>query len=311
MARDKSDELRLAARDGRDARGTRVTFAQAFEQHFRQREQGLKNAKHIWQWRNGMENHAFPIIGTRSVAEITHDEIIAILRPIWREKPETARRQLQRMSTIFEIVISRGLRRDPNPCKGVADDLGQQGDRVAHHPALPYAEVPAFIRGLRTCNSNQMTKLAFEWLILTATRSGETRLADWAEIDEPRKIWVIPAERTKTKVQHEVPLSDRCLEILRSLPKTGLLFPARGGRPMSDMIFALVLKSMGLRGRASAHGFRSSFRDWATEVDKCREVVAEAALAHAVKDRAEAAYRRATYLDDRVGLMQRWANHCG
>jgi hypothetical protein len=147
-ARDRSYELRRAAREGMDVTRASVTFAQAFEQHFAQRQQGLKNAKHIWQWRAGIETHAFPTIGSRPIAEIAHDEIVAILRPIWRETPETAKRLLQRMSIVFEIAISRGLRATANPCKGVAEDLGKQGARVG--PRIPgHSGIHPTAQGLR------------------------------------------------------------------------------------------------------------------------------------------------------------------
>jgi integrase len=157
-----------------------------------------------------------------------------------------------------------------------------------------------------------VTKLAFEWLILTATRSGETRGAAWTEIDETKKLWTIPKQRMKAGVEHIVPLPNRCLEIAKQAkalnPHSELLFPGdRTRNALSDMTFTKLLRDMGLADRATAHGFRSSFRDWATEHDKVREVVAEAALAHGVRDKAEAAYRRSTYLNERRGLMANWA----
>jgi integrase len=310
MARDKAVDYRRGAREGKDvARTSRSpTFEQAFEQHFAQRKEGLRNAKHIWQWRSTIETHAFPRIGRRPVREITHDEIVAILRPIWIETPVTAQRLLQRMSIIFDIAVSRGLREKANPCKGVADDLGKQGARVEHHPALPWQEVPGFIQALRTCDANQITKLAFEFLILTATRNGEVRFATRTEIDAG--LWTIPASRMKAGVEHVVPLSQRCREIDRSTAGDGLIFPGRGGMTISEMTFINVLRRMGFGERATVHGFRTSFRTWATETNQCREVVAEAALAHAIKDKTVAAYLRTTYLEERIGLMQRWADFC-
>jgi integrase len=186
---------------------------------------------------------------------------------------------------------------------------------VRHRKALPYAEVPGFIQALRACGSDAITKLAFEFLILTATRGNETREAPWVEIHADR--WVIPKERMKGKAQHVVPLPSRCLGILEEVRGlqgchgvTGLIFPSQGGKPLSDMTFIKVLRSMGLGGRATAHGFRSSFSTWCAETHQCREVVAEAALAHTIKDKTEAAYRRTSFLEERVGLMERWCSFC-
>src|SRR5262249_43413906 len=160
-----------------------------------------------------------------------------------------------------------------------------------------------------------MSRLAFEWLVLTAARSGEVRGAMKCEINEEKALWVIPRERMKSRQEHVVPLAPRCLEIVRQAqefnPQNELLFPShRSGEPLSVMRFTSILRTLALANRATAHGFRSSFRDWATEVDKCREVVAEAALAHAVRGKVEAAYRRTKYLEERVGLMERWAAYC-
>jgi integrase len=311
MARGKAIDARRGAMEGKDVHQRTQTFAQAFEQHFAQRKEGLTNAEHIRQWRTSIEGHALPRIGPRPVADITHDEIISVVRPIWRKTPESARRLLQRMTTIFDITISRGFREKANPCTGVAEDLGRQGDRVAHHPALPYQEVPGFLKQLRASTT---TKAAFEWLILTATRSGEARNAIWDEIKGD--LWVIPGARMKAGIDHIVPLSSRCLEILREMralyPSSPFLFPGvKRGAALSEMTFRHVLLRMRLAKRATAHGFRTSFRTWATETNACREVVAEAALAHGVKDKVEAAYRRTSYLEERVALMQAWAAYCG
>jgi integrase len=312
VARRRSKEAQLAAWEGRDilSETAGATFAEVFEEHFAKRKKGLKNGKHIWQWEAGMKTHAYPVIGKRPIAQVTHDEIVTILRPIWLKTPVMARRLLQRMRIILDIAISRGIREKANPCIGVVDDLPKQNARVRHQPAMPYAQVPDFIRRLRASSATDVTKLAFEWQLLTATRPGETRLASWAEIDAEAREWLIPAERMKAKVEHIVPLSPRCVEILAELRPGGLLFPGKSGEPLSNMAFMQVLRRMGLDDRASAHGFRSSFRDWATEVAKVREVVAEAALAHTVPNKTEAAYRRATYFNERINLMAEWSSYC-
>jgi integrase len=311
-ARDKAFEIRRAAREGRDSRASQVTFAQVFEQHFAQRQQGLKNPKHIWQWEQGMRVHAFPLIGNKPIAEVAHDDIVDILRPIWRKTPETARRLLQRMRVIFDIAISRGIREKANPCMGVAQDLGKQGDQVEHFRALPWVEMPAFMKLLRSCSAMPITKLAIEFLILTASRSYPVMHARPQEIDWDKRVWQVPGPHMKGEKPFEIPLADRAIEILRSpgVGTRGLLFPSRTGKPLSNMAFTEVLRRMGLGDKVTAHGFRTSFRTWAAETNQCRGEVAEAALAHAIKDKVEAAYRRTTYLHERFPLMQRWADFC-
>jgi integrase len=318
--------MRRAAKMGRDPAADRqvqvarkVTFRHAFESFFQTKCKGLSNAKHLAQWPSTMEAYVFPVIGNRPVSEIRSGEILAVLEPIWHSKPETAKRVLQRIRAVFDAAILRNWRERASPCIGVAQGLGGTGHRVVrHHAALPYDEVPRFMKTLRVSYAQVETKLAFEWLILTATRSGETRNAVWSEIDVSRRLWVIPRRRMKgsgsKRRDHHIPLSNRCLQILAEArahnPSSDLLFPsARTGKPLSDMTFTKLLRDLGYTGEATAHGFRSSFRDWATEVAKVREVVAEAALAHSVRDKTEAAYRRATYLEERRSLMDQWARY--
>jgi integrase len=261
-----------------------------------------------------METYVFPKIGGRPVGDVTHADVLELLKPIWYAKPETAKRVLQRIEAVFKSAILRGQREKASPCIGVAQELGTRHRKVEHHRALPYADVPGFIKQLRRSSVTPATALAFEWLILTATRSSEARGAAWTEIDESNGVWVIPPTRMKAGEEHTVPLSARCLEIAREArvlaPNSALLFPGRTSKALSDMTMTKVLRDLGLADRATVHGFRSSFRDWATEVDKCREVVAEAALAHVVRDKTEGAYRRASYLAERRELMERWTTHC-
>jgi integrase len=325
-ARAKASEMRRAAKSGRDPLAERhartvhaMTFRQAFDSFFMLKSRSLSNAKHLAQWRTTMEVYVFPQIGNRPVGEIASGEILALLDPIWYAKPETARRVLQRMRAVFDAAILRNWRERASPCIGVVQALGGTGHRaVQHHRALPYRDVPAFVKMLRACKARPETRLAFEWLILTATRSGETRCAAWSEIDEQRALWIIPRQRMKgsgaNRRDHQVPLPARCKDILaeaRALNHDRRLVFASSltGKSLSDMTFTKLLRDTGFASKATAHGFRSSFRDWATEVDKVREVVAEAALAHSVKDKTEAAYRRATYLQERCALMERWAGY--
>ena len=312
-ARDQGLDLRRMARNGQGlALPKVVTFKQAFEAHFEVRRQSL-TPKHVKQWLTSMERHAFPLLGGRPVAGIMHSDVLAVLQPIWITKAETARRVLQRMNSVFESAILRGWRKEASPCLGISQELGSRRPDVEHYRALPYREMPSFIRSLRACQSEPMTKLAFEFLVLTATRSGETRGARWEEISESGDLWTIPGPRMKLRKEHTVPLSARCGVILREARVLGaaseLIFPSsRTAKAFSEMTFVELLRQNGWADRALPHGFRSSFRDWCSESGE-REVVAEAALAHAVRG-VEGAYRRTVFIEERRGLMQRWAEHC-
>jgi integrase len=315
-------EMREAARRGHDPRleqrrraAGAVTYRQAFDSYFQLKRQSLGNAKHLAQWQSTMDAYVFPKIGDRPVGEVTSGEVLAVLEPIWHAKPETAKRVLQRMRAVFDAAILRNWRERASPCVGVAQALGGTGHRkVRHHRAMPYGRVPAFLAMLQGGRSNAVSKLAMEWMVLTATRSGETRYASWSEIDLRRNVWSIPPDRMKSGKMHVIPLPPRCLEILAAARQfrsaSDVIFAnPRTHKALSDMVFTKILRDLHLDNVATAHGFRSSFRDWATEVDKVREVVAEAALAHSIRDRTEAAYRRTNYLDERHGLMERWAQY--
>jgi integrase len=323
-ARAMAAELRRAAREGRDPVAERrarpakgVTFRGAFEAYFVVKRRTLGNAKHLRQWESTMETYVYPKIGERLVAEIRSGEIIEILEPIWHEITETAHRVLQRITVVFDFAIARNWREAASPCVGVAQVLGGTRNRaVRHHPALPYDDVAAFLRTWRAGEAHTETKLCLEFQILTAARPGMATGATWSEIDASRAQWTIPGGRMKgTRRERRdfcVPLSRRCLEILeeaRALKRSGdLIFPnPRTGKMFSDSALSSAVRDLGYAGRATPHGFRSSFRDWATERNMAREVVAEAALAHSVRNRTEAAYRRAQYIEERRVLMERWA----
>jgi len=314
-AREAAAELRKAAREGRNIIAERrarkqgaTTFRQAFDAFFELKKPTLANEKHAAQWKSTVAAHVFPVIGNRPVADITADEIIQVLKPIWHRVPETAKRVLQRIEAVFKSAILRGTRERASPCIGIAQELGVRHRQVEHHRAMPYDDLPAFVARLREKMSP--SRLALEFLVLTAARSGEVRHATWSEI--VHREWVVPATRMKARRQHVVPLCDCALALLQDArrlhPTSELIFPgAREGAALSDMTLTKVLRDMGLAGSTTVHGFRSAFRDWATEVAKAREVVAEAALAHTVRDKTEAAYRRATYLEERRELMENWA----
>ena len=236
---------------------------------------------------------------------------MAVLMPIWNEKPETARRVRQRISTVMKWAVAQGYRAD-NPA---GDAIGaalprHNGKSKHHHRALPHGEVAAAIETVRSSGAGIAVKLAFELLILTAARSGEVRLATWEEIDKDSRTWTVPATRMKAGLEHRVPLSGRTLAILdeaRAIDDgSGLIFPGmRVGKPLSDMTLSKLMRDLGLDG--VPHGFRSSFRDWAAECTNAPPAVMEAALAHTVRNKVEAAYNRTDLFERRRTLMDQWA----
>ena len=258
-----------------------------------------------------MERYVFPRVGRRPVSEVTTADVLEILTPIWHAKAETARAVRQRIRSVLEWAIALDMRND-NPCDRVLPVLGPQNDIVTHRLALPHKDGAAAIETVRTSKSGQpAVKLAFEFLVLTATRSGEVRGAQWAEIDTTDHVWTLSAQRMKAKREHRVPLCRRAVEILDAARALGdgnpLVFPMRSGRPISASTLLKVLND--LRIAAVPHGFRSSFRDWAAEkTDHPREVI-EAALAHVVQNKVEAAYARSDLFDRRRLLMDDWSEY--
>ncbi len=284
------------------------TFAVAASRVLEQKRAGWRNPKHAKDWPASLERHAFPRIGGRSVSEVTSADVLEILNPLWHHKPETARRLRQRINTVMQWAVAMEYRTD-NPCDRVGATLGRQRDVVRHMPALPHAEVAEAVATVRASRATTAAKLAFEFLVLTAARSGEVRLAQWTEVDSDAAVWTVPAERTKANRKHEVPLSPRAIEVLdaaRALADdSGLVFPSPRGKPLSDMTLSKLLKEQGIP--AVPHGFRSSFRDWAAEETNHPREVAEAALAHQVKDKVEVAYARSTLFERRRRLMNDWS----
>jgi integrase len=320
-ARRKADALRRAAKEGRDAQSegrqlrerAGTTFAEAFDAFFAMRRQHLANAKHIQQWRNTMRDYVLPRIGHLPVAEVAPADVLGILEPIWFSKPETASRVLQRVKAVFDSSILRGLRERANPCIGIVSELGTGHHRATHFPALPWREVPGFVRALRQGPASTVTKLAFEFLILTAGRSGETRGALWQEIDVDDRLWTIPGNDpqtgrgTKSGETHKVPLPQHAISLLREARKLHdgkLIFPGSTGKPLSDNSLSKLMRDARVAG--TPHGFRSAFKDWAAEAG-VRDEISEAALAHADRDKVRAAYRRTRFLQERIALMESWA----
>ena len=285
------------------------TFAAAAQRVLEQKRGGWRGRWHAQTWWRSLEHHAFPRIGRRPVSEVTTADVLEILTPIWHVKAETARAVRQRIRSVLEWAIAMDLR-DDNPCDRVLPVLGPQNDIVTHRLALPHKDVAAAIETVRTSKSGQpAVRLAFEFLVLTAARSGEVRLATWEEIDTAGAVWTISAARMKAKREHRVPLCWRALEILDAARTLGdgnrLVFPMRSGKAISASTLPKMLQQHEVA--AVPHGFRSSFRDWAAEkTDHPREVI-EAALAHVVQNKVEAAYARSDLFERRRRLMGDWA----
>ena len=255
----------------------------------------------------------FPFIGDKPVREVTPADVLAVLEPIWTAKPETAARLRQRMEVVFDYAITAGNRTD-NPTRSIAKALPRQRRTKTHHPAMPYAQLPDFMKALRTSPTEAVTRLALRFLILTAARSGEVRFMEWAEVDVAAATWTVPAARMKARREHRVPLSRRALEVLeevRSLGQDGsLVFPSRKGEPLSNMAFTMLLRRHAAID-AVPHGFRSTFKDWTLEQTSFPWAVVETALAHTLGSATEAAYARSDLFERRRELMEAWARHCG
>lgn len=317
-AREQALAMRKIARAGgdplEDRRKSKIVvpvFSEAVELVHTEHKATWKNAKHAAQWISTLKTYANPVIGDRRVDQIATPDILRVLAPIWLTVPETARRVRQRIGTILDWAKAAGYRTGDNPIDGVEKGLPKQGNRDRHHAALPYSETPAFISNLRTSKTGEISQLAFEFLILTATRTSEVLYAEWIEIDQTAKLWSIPASRMKAGREHRVPLSSRCEEILARAKllssNSPFIFPGRSmGKPMSNMVFAMILRRMELS--ITAHGFRSSFRDWASESTSFPNELAEMALAHTIENRVEAAYRRGDLLERRRQMMENWAD---
>ena len=289
------------------------TFREAAEAVIAMHEPNWRSPKSGPQWRASLGTYAYPIIGKLPVSEITPGHVMAVLQPMWNEKRETARRVKQRISAICRWAVAQGHRTD-DPAGIVIDAaLPRNGVERRHMPALPYDQVADCIAKVKASKrASTSSKLALEFLILTAARSGEVREATWDEFDLDSALWTLPAERMKANREHRVPLSGRALEVLVEAAElsdgSGLVFPgARRGRPLSENTHAKLLRELGFD--AVTHGFRSSFRDWASEQTNTPRAVMEAALAHTIKNKTEAAYARSDLFRKRRVLMESWAGY--
>jgi integrase len=296
-----------------------ITLAEVAEAYIAAHKAGWRNGKHKAQWENTLKTHAAPIMSL-PVQSIDTALVLRVLEPIWTAKPETASRVRQRIESILDFAKVRGYRDTENPARwrGHLDKLLPARGKVraiAHHAALPYAELPDFLANLRTREA--IAARALEFLILAAARTGEMIGARWSEIDFLDKTWTVPAARMKAQREHRVPLSARAIAILQEAHAArngdddhAFVFPgSTPGTPLSNMAFLMLLRRMGLED-LTVHGFRSTFRDWAAERTNHPNHVVEMALAHAVSDKVEQAYRRGDLFEKRRRLMQQWATFC-
>ena len=293
-----------------------ITFAQCAAAYIKAHRKGWRNAKHAEQWENTLETYCDPTFGALPVQAVDTSLVIKVLEPIWSEKTETASRLRGRIEKILDWARVRGYRDGENPARwrGHLDKLlpkRRDVQKVEHFAALPYAEIGPFMTALRLQEGNAAR--ALELVILTAARTSEVINAHWSEIDLDAKVWTIPAERMKAKREHRVPLSDAAVKLLKAmLERSEGEYVFAGGKPdkpLSSMAMLALLERMG-RDDLTVHGFRSTFRDWAAESTNHPREVAEAALAHVISDKTEAAYRRGDLFEKRRKLMQQWAQHC-
>ena len=318
-AREKAQANRAQARSGADPllerrRAAVPTFRDLASQHIEALRPSWRNAKHAAQWGSTLAAYAHPFIGNRPVDQVTRADVIGLLSPIWTKKPETARRVRQRVRAVMARANALEYIEHNPAGEGIDAALAKLPRIRAHHPALPYAQLPAALRAVRESTATPAVTLGFEFLALTACRSGEVRGARWEETDIACAAWTVPAERMKGGRAHRVPLSEQAIAVLdeaRGLVNgSGLVFPApRSGLELSDMAFAQLLRRLELD--FVPHGLRSSFRDWAAEQTNAPHAVMEAALAHSVKNTTEAAYFRSDLFELRRGLMAEWGRFLG
>lgn len=286
-----------------------LTFEEAARKVHELHKPTWRNAKHARDFISSLEVYAFPKLGKLRAADVAAADVLAVLMPFWTVKPETARRVRQRIGTVMKWAIAQGWRQD-NPAENISQALPKVPKQPAHRKALPFSEVRGCIDAVRESGAGLATKLALEFLVLTAARSGEVREARWAEIDPAAKVWEVPAQRMKMKRPHRVPLSQRALAVLEQAKAlddgSGLVFPGtKSGRSLSDMTLSKLVKELGFN--ADVHGFRTSFRTWAQERTNFPREVAEAALAHLSGDAVERAYARSDVFVKRRKMMEAWA----
>ena len=318
LARDRARTVRSQVEAGIDPVAERrkaagiPTFRESAAIVHAEHKHGWKNGKHRAQWISSLDAYAFPAFGDVAVSAVEAPVVRDALAAIWLTKPETARRLRQRIATVIDWAVAKGYRDGPLAMAVIDKALPKQRAKVKHHAALPHAALPAFMTSLRA--KETMGRLALEAAILTAARSGEVRLATWAELDLDAALWTVPAARMKAGREHVVPLSRQAAAVFERMKPhrrgdTDLVFPGtKRGKPLSDMTLTKALRDMAVD--AVPHGFRSTFRDWVAEQTNWPADLAEAALAHVIADKTVASYQRGTMLDKRRELMAAWANYC-
>ena len=329
-AREKAAECRRLKRDGLDPIEARkaerrqtqlqaaqaITFKDASDAYINAHKAGWRNAKHADQWRNTLKTYVYPVFGSLPVQGVDVGLVMKAIEPIWATKTETASRVRGRIEAILDWAAARGYRQGDNPARwrGHLENLLPNRSKVReieHHAALPYADIGAFVAALQ--EQAGTAARALEFLILTAARTGEVIGARWEEIDVHGKLWMIPANRMKGRKAHRVPLSSPALTIIESTEKLrsgDFVFPGgKRGEPLSNMAMLALLKRMGYDD-LTAHGFRSTFRDWVAEQTSYPSELAEMALAHVISNKVEAAYRRGDLFEKRRNLMSDWARYC-
>ena len=293
-----------------------ITFKAAADAYVKSHKSGWRNAKHAAQWQSTLKTYADPIFGSQPIQAIDPDQVMKVLEPIWATKTETASRLRGRIEAVLNWAATHGYRTGENPARwrGHLENLlpnRTKVRRVAHHAALPYSEIPTFVKTLR--GQHGTAAEALEVLILTATRTSEIIGARWDEVDLEDKVWTIPAARMKAGKSHRIPLSAPAVAVLKKLREaraSEFVFPGgKANSPLSNMALLALLDRMNRRD-ATVHGFRSAFRDWTAETTTHPREVAEMALAHAVSDKVEAAYRRGDLFDKRRELMDAWGGYC-
>jgi len=318
-ARDAARAAAAAAEEAAKVEAAkRRTFRQCAEAYIADHEPAWKNPKLAKLWRSTLATYAYPTIGALPVEAVTVAMVVDILRPIWLEKRETADRVRMRTENVLDWAAAHELRTGENPArlKGRLEHLLPErgaAHRGGHHAALPYSEIATFMAELK--GREALAARGLELLVLTAARTSEVLNAEWTEFDLDGAVWTVPGSRMKMGREHRVPLSTRAVDVLRNLHKSRTseqwVFPGgKAGKPLSNMAFLVLIDRMGRKGVVTAHGLRSSFKDWASETTDYPNEVSDMALAHSIKNAAEAAYRRGDLFEKRVKLMQAWADYC-
>ena len=322
-ARKDTLKMRAMTKDGidpvvarRDAKKVIPTFEEAARQVHSDNIPTWKETKAVAQWITSLESYAFPKIGRMRLNDIRPPDITAVLAPIWVNKHSTANKVRQRMSQVFDWAKTQEFIQHENPVTGIKRGLPKVSAKVKHFAAMPYENIAAFISHLQNSTQSNNVKLGLEFSILTVCRSGELRMAIWPEIDLEARKWTIPTERMKAKKEHVVPLTERSIAILEAARNlsggnSDYIFPSSQNwtKSMSDATLTKALKK-GLGYPFTVHGFRSTFRDWASETRTYPNDVVEMALAHTNKNKTEAAYKRGDLFEKRKKVMEDWENFC-